>query len=187
MDVGDDGVVRRVSFVRSVIRSDERLDYPRVDRIFAGEEGAAEPWATPLGAARQAARWLAQRRARGSALEIENPEPEFAFDRKGHVVTMAPSLQTESHRLIEHLMIAANEQVAKHLEDRSIPTLYRVHETPEASAARRLVDQLASLGVATPPVRRPRVLRGGGGDHRRVLAPGRSSTCAATTATGGSA
>jgi len=65
---------------------------------------------------------------------------------------MAPSIQTESHRLIEHLMIAANEQVARHLSERTIPTLYRVHETPEPEAARRLVDQLASLGIATPPV-----------------------------------
>jgi len=152
MDVADDGTVRRVSFHRSIIRSDERLDYPRVDRIFAGQEGAADPWAQPLQAAREAARALARRRARGSALEIENPEPEFAFDRRGHVVSMAPSLQTESHRLIEHLMIAANEQVARHLSERTIPTLYRVHETPEPDAARRLVDQLASLGIATPPV-----------------------------------
>jgi ribonuclease R len=155
MDVDAEGVVRRVAFMRSLVRSDERLDYPRVDRIFAGQEGAAEPWATPLQAAREAARALARRRARGSALEIENPEPEFAFDRKGHVVSMAPSLQTESHRLIEHLMIAANEQVARHLSERKIPTLYRVHEAPEPDAARRLVGQLTSLGVATPP----------GGDH----------------------
>jgi ribonuclease R len=152
MDVSDDGLVRRVSFARSVIRSDERLDYPRVDRIFAGEEGAAQPWAQPLQAAREAARSLARRRARGSALEIENPEPEFAFDRKGHVVSMAPSTQTESHRLIEHLMIAANEQVARHLSERKVPALYRVHESPEPEAARRLITQLASLGVATPPV-----------------------------------
>jgi ribonuclease R len=152
MDVADDGTVRRVSFTRSMIRSDERLDYPRVDRIFAGAEGAAEPWAEPLQAARDAARSLATRRARGSALEIENPEPEFAFDRKGQVTSMAPSIQTESHRLIEHLMIAANEQVARHLEQASVPTLYRVHEPPEPEAARRLVAQLASLDVATPPV-----------------------------------
>ncbi len=152
MDVDAEGAVRRVSFSRSVIRSDERLDYPRVDRIFAGQEGTAEPWGTPLQAAREAARALARRRARGSALEIENPEPEFAFDRKGHVVSMAPSLQTESHRLIEHLMIAANEQVARHLDQARLPSLYRVHETPSPEAARRLVGQLASLGVATPTV-----------------------------------
>jgi ribonuclease R len=33
-----------------------------------------------------------------------------------------------------------------------VPTLYRVHERPEPEAVKRLVAQLASLGVATPPV-----------------------------------
>jgi ribonuclease R len=45
----------KASFHRSIIRSDERLDYDRVDRIFAGEETAAEPWAGPLAGARAAA------------------------------------------------------------------------------------------------------------------------------------
>ena len=39
--------------------------------------------------------------------------------------------QTESHRVIEMLMILANEQVAGYLADRKLPTLYRVHERPE--------------------------------------------------------
>jgi ribonuclease R len=33
-----------------------------------------------------------------------------------------------------------------------MPTLYRVHERPDGVAAERLIDQLASLGVPTPPV-----------------------------------
>ena len=65
------------------------------------------------------------------------------------------SVQTESHRLIEHLMIAANEAVATMLDERSIPALYRVHERPEPQAVLRLVDQLASLDIATPPVPEP--------------------------------
>ncbi len=36
------------AFYRSLIRSDERLDYERVDRIFAGREPAEEPWREPL-------------------------------------------------------------------------------------------------------------------------------------------
>ena len=64
-------------------------------------------------------------------------------------------MQTESHRLIEHLMIAANEAVATVLDERSIPTLYRVHERPETQAVVRLVGQLASLDIATPPVPEP--------------------------------
>src|SRR5947209_4164490 len=54
--------------------------------------------------------------------------------------------------MIEHLMIAANEQVAALLESRRVPALYRVHERPEAPAVQRLVEQLTSLGVPTPPV-----------------------------------
>jgi ribonuclease R len=33
-----------------------------------------------------------------------------------------------------------------------VPTLYRVHEQPDPERVQRLVAQLASLGVATPPV-----------------------------------
>jgi ribonuclease R len=148
------------SFYRSWIRSDERLDYDRVDRIFAGIEAAAEPWGEPLAAARAAAPALAARRERHegrgadgrSALVVDSAEPEFAFDRDGNVVSVTQSVQTESHRLIEQLMIAANEQVAGFLEEHRIPALYRVHERPEAPAVERLIDQLASLGVPTPPV-----------------------------------
>jgi ribonuclease R len=62
--------------------------------------------------------------------------------------------QTESHRLIEHLMIAANEQVARVLEERGAPALFRVHERPEGPAVERLFAQLTSLDVPTPPLPR---------------------------------
>jgi ribonuclease R len=142
----------KTAFYRSTIRSDERLDYDRVDRIFAGEEPAQDPWATPLTAARAAAAALQARREQRGALAIESVEPEFAFDHRGHLVEAVPSVQTESHRLIEHLMIAANEAVATLLSEREIPALYRVHERPQPDAVRRLIDQLASLDVATPPL-----------------------------------
>jgi len=145
--------VLRSAFHRSLIRSDARLDYPRVDRVFAGSEPALEPWGAPLAAARGVAAALERARAARGALAVESSEPEFAFDREGHVSSVAGSAQTESHRLIEHLMIAANEQVAGLLEDRRLPALYRVHERPDAARVRRLADQLASLGVPTPPLK----------------------------------
>ena len=83
---------------------------------------------------------------------IDSPEPEFRFDREGNLVGAELSVQTESHRLIERLMIAANEQVASFLAEHRIPTLYRVHERPQGPAAERLIEQLESLGVPTPPV-----------------------------------
>jgi ribonuclease R len=150
MEVRGEDVVRS-SFYRSRIRSDERLDYDRVDRIFAGDEAAAEPWARPLAAARAASAALRARRERAGALAVESSEPEFAFSRGGHVEAAEASVSTESHQLIEHLMIAANEAVARLLDERDVPALYRIHERPEPPAAERLLEQLESLGVPTPP------------------------------------
>jgi ribonuclease R len=141
---------RRTAFHRSIIRSDRRLTYPEVDEIFAGAAQAEEPWAEPLAAARAAA--AALEAARVGALAVESSEPEFAFSREGHVIALVPSEQTESHRLIEHLMIAANEAVATLLETRKLPALYRVHERPEPARVERLADQLDSLDVPTPPL-----------------------------------
>ncbi|HEU4973818.1 MAG TPA: RNB domain-containing ribonuclease [Baekduia sp.] len=143
--------VTRSAFYRSRIRSDERLDYDRVDRIFAGDEPARAPWADPLAAARAASAALRERREAAGALAVESSEPEFSFDRGGHVRGAEASVQTESHQLIEHLMITANEAVAELLGERGVPALYRIHERPEPEAAERLLDQLASLGVPTPP------------------------------------
>jgi ribonuclease R len=144
--------VKKASFYRSVIRSDARLEYQQVDRIFAAAEAASEPWGEALAAARAAAAALGAKRAARSALSLDSAEPEFSFDRRGNVREVELVAQTEAHRLIEHLMIAANEQVAQLLEQRRAPTLYRVHERPEASSVERLIEQLESLGVPTPPV-----------------------------------
>ncbi len=138
--------VRRTAFHRSLIRSDRRLTYPEVDDLFAG----AGPVEEPLAAARQVAAALAD--ARRGALAVESSEPEFDFSRAGHVTRQVASEQTESHRLIEHLMIAANEAVATLLETRKLPALFRVHERPEPARVERLVEQLASLDVPTPPL-----------------------------------
>jgi ribonuclease R len=144
---------RRVAFHRTIIRSDKRLSYPEVDEIFAGRARAEEPWAAPLAAARRAADALQEVREAQGALEVESAEPEFAFSREGHVTGLLPSEQTESHRLIEHLMIAANEAVATMLEARKLPAIYRVHERPEPARVERLAEQLASLDIPTPPLR----------------------------------
>jgi ribonuclease R len=146
--------VTKAAFYRSMIRSDERLSYEQVDGIFAGRERASAPWAEPLSAAREVAGALEKDRREGhsGALTLDSSEPEFVFDRDGHVEEVLVRVQTESHRLIEHLMIAANEAVARLLSERGTPCLYRVHERPEPERVKRLIDQLATLEVPTPAV-----------------------------------
>jgi ribonuclease R len=144
--------VASASFYRSLIRSDARLDYDHVDRVFAGEVRAEEPWAEPLAAARDAARALRDWREQRGSLEVTSTEPQFEFDERGYVVGVHHESQTEAHSLIEQLMILANEQVASYLADRQAPTLYRVHERPNPQSIEWVVKQLASLEVPTPPL-----------------------------------
>ena len=151
----DGADVLRAAFYRSLIRSDARLDYERVDRIFAGAETASQPWAAPLAAARDAAAALQRRRESSGGLVIDSVEPDFSFDADGNVEKISGRVQTESHRVVEHLMITANEAVAGLLAERDVPCLYRVHERPDPERVERLADQLASLEVATPALPDP--------------------------------
>jgi ribonuclease R len=145
------GEVTSAAFYRSRIRSDARLDYDQLDRIFAGRENAPGPVAEPIALARAAAASLAEL-SRGSALEVHSAEPTFEFDGEGNVTRAFGERQTEAHRLIEKLMVLTNEQVADLTSSRGIPSVYRVHEMPDPDRVERMLGQLASLGLPGPPV-----------------------------------
>jgi ribonuclease R len=143
---------RRARFYRSRIRSDARLNYDELDEIFANRRQPPAEVAEPLAAAREVAAGLAEHRGT-SSLDVESFEPEFEFDVEGNVVRAEGVAQTEAHRLNERLMILTNEQVAELLERERVPAIYRVHAQPDAARIERLLEQLAALGVPTPPLR----------------------------------
>jgi len=146
------GRARGASFYRSRIRSDARLDYDRLDLIFAGRAEPPAEIAEPLAAARAAAAALGERRG-ATGLDVESFEPEFSFDAGGEVTAARGVAQTEAHSLIERLMILANEQVAQLLERKRVPAIYRVHAQPDPASVERLIAQLGELGIPTPPLR----------------------------------
>ena len=112
IELGPGAEPRSTRFYRSRIRSDARLDYDQLDAIFAGRAAAPPEVAEPLAAARDVAAELGEHRGTTS-LDVESFEPEFRFDAAGDVVAAHGVAQTESHRLIERLMILTNEQVAE--------------------------------------------------------------------------
>jgi ribonuclease R len=145
----DGADVTSVAFHRSLVRSDRRLTYGEVDELFAGRTSPEAPWGEPLAVAREVASALCERR---DSLEFGSWEPTFDFDSEGNPTGVRYEQQTESHRVIEMLMILANEQVAGYLADKKLPTLYRVHERPEPQSVLFLAEQLASLDIPTPPL-----------------------------------
>jgi len=134
-------------FYRSVIHSDARLSYGQVERGDIPEAVAAE-----VRLADEYTRAVRDRRFARGALRIERPETVFAFDGKGGVEKAWPEHEPEAHRLIEELMILANEAVARLLSSRRREALYRVHERPDPQAVELLLTKLTQLEVPTPPV-----------------------------------
>jgi ribonuclease R len=147
MLVGADGEVTETSFGRSLIHSRRRLTYPEVDRLFAGGSMGDAPLEVDLATARTLAARLRERRMVRGALGIETGEPSFRF-HDDRVVAVEVEGQTEAHSLVEECMIAANEAVARYMIARGRPTIFRLHEDPNARSIELLYDRLGELGIA---------------------------------------
>jgi ribonuclease R len=150
MEVNDRGQVLQTRFYRSLIRSDRRLDYEQLERMFRGLVPLDEELARPVGWGRALARTLREARYERGSLRIESPEPEFEWDDQGQVIAADPSEELESHWFIEVFMVLANEHVASFLERERVPTVYRVHDLPDPFHLDHLLDVLSSLGLPTP-------------------------------------
>jgi ribonuclease R len=143
--------LREPTFYRSLIRSRARLTYSRAEAILAGRERIGEDVTEGLRLAERIAMELRRRRFQRGALSIEAGETEFAFDGEGGVADAWIQREPHAHALVEELMIAANESVARVLAGRGREALYRVHEEPEPQSIELLLAKLAALEVPTPP------------------------------------
>jgi ribonuclease R len=132
-------------FYRSVIRSKARLTYGQAQRRDAPPDiGAALELTDGLTAE------MRERRFARGALRIESPEINFEFDGAGGVARAWRESEPTAHRLVEELMVGANEAVAQFLSRGRRETLFRVHERPDPQAIELLLRKLADLRVPTP-------------------------------------
>src|SRR5205809_25849 len=87
-----------------------------------------------------------ERFERGS-LDRDMPEVKVVVDKKGKPIRFERVENDESHQLIEEFMLAANEAVARELKNRGIPTIYRVHENPEAERLGEFREFVLAHGI----------------------------------------
>ncbi len=145
LDAGGDR--RRTRMYESVIRSHGRWTYENVARVLRGEtvEGISEHAGhlqrmLALMKLRQAAR-----RARGS-LDFDLPEPDVILDATGHPEDVVRAERNDAHRIIEELMILANEAVADWFVERQRATVFRVHAPPDPAKLRGFLEFARSWG-----------------------------------------
>lgn len=166
LDAG--GEIDELDLRAAVIHSRARLTYEQVASILVNKEDAEE---TPdekaevadpvirrrIVALRAAADRLRARRLRRGAIELNVPEIKILLDQddperiRDIVPTRASRAVARAYNLIEELMLAANEAVARVAEQRKLPMVYRVHAPPDQTKLAQLASVAEALGVTVDP------------------------------------
>jgi ribonuclease R len=135
------------SVYESVIRSAGRWTYTAVARVLGGEDvpGVSEHRAHVDRLHALSTRLRARRTERG-ALDLDLPEPVVRLDGNGEVTDVARSERNDAHRIIEELMIAANEAVADWFVARGRPSIFRVHAPPDQDKLRAFTEFARAWG-----------------------------------------
>lgn len=151
------GRVKRTRFFEGVMKSHARLTYTLVARFLDGDPAAraeipADVQESLSLLAEVAARLRRARMARG-AMDFDLPESVIKLDDEGVPINIHPQERNDAHKLIEELMLAANEAVAQRFFSREAPCIYRVHEPPDVEKLENFFS-LARL-LAPPSAKRP--------------------------------
>jgi ribonuclease R len=177
MQLDATGRIESYEIMEGVIRSAARMTYTEVHAILEGDAEVRTRHAELVPnfeRMRKLAALMNDRREERGSIDFDLPEPVIEFDEQGQMRGVTRAERTWANRLIEEFMLAANECVATWLEDLGVPSIYRIHEKPEA---RRVVqfEELAasfgySLGLGALPVKRIQTR----GDRRDAQRSGRS-------------
>ncbi|MEQ8964589.1 MAG: ribonuclease R, partial [Azospirillaceae bacterium] len=148
MWIGPDGTLHRKRFVRGLMRSDARLTYEQVQSARNGalDEATAPLVDTVIEPLYGAFAALAEARRERGTLELDLPERRIELDEAGRVRAIGERARLDSHRLIEEFMILANVAAAQTLEERRLPCLFRVHDSPDDAKVEALREFLEPLG-----------------------------------------
>ncbi|OGT25165.1 MAG: ribonuclease R [Gammaproteobacteria bacterium RIFCSPLOWO2_02_FULL_42_14] len=147
MELTPDCTVKKYRIDDAVIHSKARLTYTQVNAMLQGELKADAQLLAHLKHAHHIFKKLFQLRQLRGAIEFETTETQIIFDAKGKIDRIVPRTRNEAHRLIEELMLLANETVSRYLEKQGVPALYRVHDLPEPDRLTGLRDFLKAFGL----------------------------------------
>ena len=143
-----------------VMQSRARLTYSLVQRFLDEDAGVEEPYELPKQPAesttstadldeetKESLRTLADaatrlRKARNSrgALDFELPELVVELNESKEPTGLRQLNRAFSHKLIEDLMIAANEASARYFDGQRFPSVYRIHEEPDEEKLSRFLE-----------------------------------------------
>lgn len=150
------GNVTEARITETVIRSDAKLSYPGVMRLFDEKDESeirtqlslqgmkrgvitkSHAIAAMLRRALRLSGILSKKRMADGAIDFEFPECKIHLDADGHVTEIVPYERNAATMMIENFMVAANETVAEHFYWLGVPFVFRTHGVPDEEKMQNL-------------------------------------------------
>src|SRR5579864_7011497 len=161
MEIDNRGEIVAYEICPGIIRSAERMTYTAVNAVLEGDHSFQARYAALVPnfeLMRELQMVLNRKRERRGSIDFDLPEPVIEFDEFGLMKSVTRSERNIAHRIVEEFMLSANECVAGYLENKGVPSLYRIHEKPDAKRVYDFEVIAAtfgySLGVGALPIQR---------------------------------
>lgn len=135
------------SVYKSIIRSNRRMTYKKVQAIFEGDAALKKEYADILDllfSARELKDKMLARRVEKGFVDLDVLETNVYFENGELMVDKREGL--ESERVIEQFMIAANVAVAEFVFYAEMPFIYRIHPEPDSEKVTALCEFLKAAG-----------------------------------------
>jgi len=152
ISLSDEGEMLGYSFKKTVIRSRVKGIYSEVNSLLDGsaDEAVRRKYAgleEVIGQMRTLAGILTANRMRRGGMELDTVESKIIVGPDGRAADVQARERGESERIIEELMLTANEAAATFALEKALPFVFRVHEAPALDKVAGLFDVLDRLGI----------------------------------------
>ena len=148
-DLNAQGKIQKVRFAKTVIQVHARLTYKQAMAMIRGEHvtGFSPDVAKAVQNSWQLASLVRKHRFAAGSLDLDFPEIKIWLDAEGRADRMERMVNDESHQLVEEFMLLANEAVAKEVQRRNVPCIYRIHEKPDPDRLNEFRKNAATAGL----------------------------------------
>ncbi|MGQ0794038.1 MAG: ribonuclease R family protein [Deltaproteobacteria bacterium] len=143
------GAMTSYRIYASVIRSRHRLTYSQVSALFEKKRILKKDreLVESLRVMKELYEKIRGRRIERGGLDFDIPEPQLVRDERGRTVDVVKAERNVAMGIIEEFMISANNAAASFTLSAKVPSIYRIHETPDFASIKELSLDLKRLGI----------------------------------------
>ncbi len=144
--ISPEGEVLSYDIYKSIIHSKKKMTYEDVNKILIDGKDVCgyEDFKDDLLIMNELSKKLNIQKEKRGYLNFNREE--IKTKGKGYNIEFEKRMQQDAEKLIENFMLLANEAVAEYMTYRGLPSIYRVHESPDEDKVLNFVEMLNKMG-----------------------------------------